>query len=120
MRSRISRSCGTVLKCALALGFCFSSSATVMVTALTPVPVHVQRSADAAQCGHGEDYRVKLLVIPQLCEIKAYRGGLCEAAFVNLIDEPGQTFIHCFRWWKTRSASLLFERIRRSMFAISG
>src|SRR5689334_21097636 len=93
MRSRNSRSCGTVLKCALAFGFCFSSisiSAADIVTVLTSV----RQFAGSAQCGYGEDYRVELFKIPQFREIKPNWCWFSQAAFINLIDEPGNTFIH--------------------------
>src|SRR5260370_21631768 len=47
----------------------------------------------ATKGGHREDYRVKFLKIPQLCEIKTDRLRLVQSAGFDPFDEPLQTAI---------------------------
>ena len=47
-------------------------------------------SAGAAQGRDGKNQRVEPLIIPQLGEVKAYRGGLAVLVIFDAIEEPGE------------------------------
>src|SRR5260370_7409786 len=47
----------------------------------------------ASESGHGEDYRIELLKIPQLGEIKTNRRRPMQAALFYLLDDPGNAVI---------------------------
>src|SRR5207248_6831062 len=106
-RSRSSRVSGTILKWAVLGRLSFltvGTSAAVVATVESPggAEARVVRltagglRARPPEGGNRKDYRIELLKIPQLGEVKANRRRPEQAARLHSLDEPFQAPIHCW------------------------